>query len=462
MTNTQATSPPADRYSILIVDDDASILQLLEARLSKAGFQVWTATHGKQALQKLTEHSVDLVLSDVKMPGLSGKELLQEVTEKWPGIPVVLLTAYGDVQDAVSSMHQGAADYITKPFDGPELVERIKKLLAQAYPWAPAHTASGNGLIYGHSPAMIKLIRLIRRIAPSDISVVIEGESGTGKELVANLLHTWSSRQAGPFVVIDCGSTQPTLLESELFGHVKGAFTHAVLDKKGLIETADQGTLFLDEVGNIPSDMQTRLLRFLQERKVRKVGSTATADVNCRVLAATNADLSQMVGSGTFREDLYYRLKAVKLQVPALRQRMEDLPLLVDHFLQDISRKNNLHRLRISEAAMQVMHAYSWPGNVRELYNMLEAGALLCANGTIHPGDLQIDASMHMAAEHSPALSLAENEKQAVVKALEQTGGVRKKAAEILGISRRAIHYKIHKYKIQLGSEQGGEEEGGE
>lgn len=460
MTSTKASTPPADRYSILIVDDDSSILQLLEARLTKAGFQVWTATHGKQALQKLCEHSIDLVLSDVKMPGLSGKELLQEVTENWPGIPVVLLTAYGDVQDAVSSMHQGAADYITKPFDGPDLVKRIQNLLAQAYPWAPAQTASGTGLIYGHSPAMTKLVRLIRRIAPSDISVFIQGESGTGKELVANLLHTWSNRQAGPFVVIDCGSTQPTLLESELFGHVKGAFTHAVQDKKGLIETADQGTLFLDEVGNIPADMQTRLLRFLQERKVRKVGSTASAEVNCRVLAATNADVSHMVGSGTFREDLYYRLKAVKLHVPALRQRMEDLPLLVDHFLQDISRKNRLHRLQVSEAALQVMYAYSWPGNVRELYNMLEAGALLCSNGIIQPGDLQIDDSMYMTSQHSPALSLAENEKQAVVKALEQTGGVRKKAAQLLGISRRAIHYKIHKHKIQVGSELGrGEEE---
>ncbi len=457
MTNDQTNSPALDRYSILVVDDDPNILQLLEARLCLTGFTVWTATDGRQALEKMAEHDVDLVLSDVKMPGLSGKELLKEVTESWPGIPVVLLTAYGDVQDAVSSMHQGAADYMTKPFDGRDLVERIQNLLAKAYPWTPEGCDSSAGLVYGHSPAMNSLIRFIRRIAPSDISVLIQGESGTGKEMVANLLHNWSNRQDGPFVVIDCGSTQPSLLESELFGHVKGAFTHAVHDKKGLIETADQGTLFLDEVGNISAEMQTRLLRFLQERTVRRVGSLGSTQVNCRVLAATNADLSQMVASGSFREDLYYRLKAVKLKVPALCRRIEDLPLLVNHFLDDISRRNCMNKPHLSESAMQVMRSYSWPGNVRELYNVLEAGVLLCSNGVIQPGDLQIDREVNRA-ENNSALSLAENERQAVIRALEETGWVRKKAAQALGISRRAIHYKIRKHNIQVSSEQREEE----
>lgn len=455
MRNEQTASSTPDLYSILVVDDDPSILQLLEARLSLAGFKVWTAANGKQALEKMTEHPVDLVLSDVKMPGLSGKELLKEVTESWPGIPVVLLTAYGDIQDAVSSMHQGAADYITKPFDGQELVDRIQKLLAKAYPWTPENCDSGTGLIYGHSPAMNSLIRLVRRIAPSDISVLIQGESGTGKEMVAKLLHKWSNRQDGPLVVIDCGSTQQTLLESELFGHVKGAFTNAVQDKKGLIETANQGTLFLDEVGNISLEMQTRLLRFLQERTLRRVGSTSSSEVNCRILAATNADLSEMVASGTFREDLYYRLKAVKLKLPALRRRIEDLPVLVNHFLDNISSKNSLNRPYISETAMQVMSNYSWPGNVRELYNVLEAGVLLCSNGVIQPGDLQIDEGGSSRTENNAALSLAESEKQAVIKALEENGWVRKKAAEALGISRRAIHYKIRKHNIKISSEQG-------
>ncbi|MFW6216690.1 MAG: sigma-54-dependent transcriptional regulator, partial [Desulfohalobiaceae bacterium] len=391
-----------------------------------------------------------LVLSDVKMPGLDGKGLLKEITASWPGIPVVLLTAYGDVQDAVSSMHQGAADYMTKPFDGTELVGRIQKLLTQAYPAGPESLDADTGLVYGRSPAMTRVIRLVRRIAPSNITVLIEGESGTGKELVAQLLHKWSNRSQGPFVVLDCGSTQPTLLESELFGHVKGAFTHATQDKKGLIETADQGTLLLDEIGNVSAEMQTRLLRFIQDHTMRRVGFTSSRTVDCRVLAATNADLSEMLSSGRFREDLYYRLKALRLQIPPLRERLEDLPLLVEHFLSSISRKNSLQKPKLSQAALQRMQNYPWPGNVRELYNVLEAGALLCADGLIRPSDLQLEsADSRMNAESADSLSLAENEKQAVLKALEKSGWVRKKAAQILGISRRTLHYKIHKYNIQ-------------
>ncbi|MFW6314628.1 MAG: sigma-54-dependent transcriptional regulator [Desulfohalobiaceae bacterium] len=449
MSSNQADTNP-DSYSLLVVDDDSSILQLLQARLCSAGFQVHTASHGQEALETMAEHSVDLVLSDVKMPGLDGKGLLKEITASWPGIPVVLLTAYGDVQDAVSSMHQGAADYMTKPFDGTELVGRIQKLLAQAYPAGPESLDADTGLVYGRSPAMTRVIRLVRRIAPSNITVLIEGESGTGKELVAQLLHKWSNRSQGPFVVLDCGSTQPTLLESELFGHVKGAFTHATQDKKGLIETADQGTLLLDEIGNVSAEMQTRLLRFIQDHTMRRVGSTSSRTVDCRVLAATNADLSEMLSSGRFREDLYYRLKALRLQIPPLRERLEDLPLLVEHFLSSISRKNSLQKPKLSQAALQRMQNYPWPGNVRELYNVLEAGALLCADGLIRPSDLQLEpADSRMNAESADSLSLAENEKQAVLKALEKSGWVRKKAGQILGISRRTLHYKIHKYNIQ-------------
>ncbi len=440
------------RFSILVVDDDPSIVQVLEARLSAAGYRVFTAVNGKQALEIINEQAVDLVLSDVKMPGMDGRELLKTVTETWPGIPVILLTAYGNIADAVSSIHQGAADYIAKPFDGSELVSRINKLLTKAYPAEDVKLDSGHGLVYGKSPAMAALSRVMRRIAPSDVSVLIQGESGTGKELVAKVLHKWSNRSTGPFVVIDCGSTQPTLLESELFGHVKGAFTHAFQDKKGLIETAHKGTLFLDEIGNISAEMQTRLLRFLQDRSMRRVGDTRSIDVDCRIIAATNADLREMVGTGKFREDLYFRLKVIRLEIPPLRERAEDLPLLAEYFLEGLSKKTGIERPRISNFAMDMMLKYSWPGNVRELFNVLEAGALLCPGGVLRPEDLQLEKGLTQRSHEHKPLSLDESEKQAIIQALEKTGWVQKHAADILGISRRAIHYKIRKHNIVIGS----------
>ncbi|WP_051617386.1 sigma-54-dependent transcriptional regulator [Desulfonatronovibrio hydrogenovorans] len=443
---------PSDpgRLSILVVDDDPSIVQVLEARLGSAGYKVLTAVNGSQALEIMSSQAVDLVLSDVKMPGMDGRELLETVTETWPGIPVVLLTAYGNVSDAVSSMHQGAADYISKPFDGGELVSRINRLLARAYPEEGAALDAGQGMVLGKSPCMAALSRMMRRIAPSDVSVLIQGESGTGKELVANMLHKWSHRSDGPFVVIDCGSTQPTLLESELFGHVKGAFTHAVQDKKGLIETAHSGTLFLDEIGNISPEMQTRLLRFLQERTMRRVGDTRSIEVECRVVAATNANLPDLVRAGKFREDLYFRLKVVKLEVPPLRDRLEDLPILADYFLDSLSKKSGLERPVISDQAMDRMLGYHWPGNVRELSNVLEAGVLLCPGRMLRAEDLQLEESLTGQSLNQDPMSLDESEKQAIIRALEKTGWVQKHAADILGISRRAIHYKIKKHNISI------------
>jgi len=436
-----------DQFSILVVDDDQSILQVLEARLQGAGHRVVAVCNGMQALREMEKMPFDMVLTDVRMPGMDGKALLQEIKQCWPGVPVMLLTAYGNIPEAVQAIQQGAADYLTKPFDGHELVERIKVLLARTYPMGQGGLVEECGIVCGKSPAMSALLRMMRRVAVSHASVLIEGESGTGKELVAHALHKWSSRSQGPFVVIDCGSTQSTLLESELFGHVKGAFTHALQNKKGLIETAHKGTLFFDEIGNISPEMQTRLLRFLQERTLRRVGDTRNIEVDCRILAATNADLSQLVRAGRFREDLYYRLKVVRLEVPPLRRRMEDLPLLVEHFLSRLLVRNDAGSLEVSFSAMDRMFEHSWPGNVRELFNVLEGAALLCADGWIRPENLQLEPPFDSICTDD-LCSLQENEKKAVLRALEKADWVQKRAAEILGISRRAMHYKVRKHNI--------------
>ncbi|EGB16178.1 two component, sigma54 specific, transcriptional regulator, Fis family [Pseudodesulfovibrio mercurii] len=463
-----------DIPTILVVDDDENILQVLEARLLSAGLSPLLADRAETALEMLADESVDLIISDVKMPGMGGGGLLREVMEHWPHIPVIMLTAHGTIPDAVGSIQAGAVDYLTKPFDGKELVRRVRTRLeargetvlpgaaapapaakpaTPTAPTAPAAKSAGpRGLIGGEAPAMARFLERLERVARSTATVLLFGESGTGKEMAARILHEESPRSGGPFVVVDCGSTQPTLLESELFGHLKGSFTHAVKDKKGLIEEADGGTLFLDEIGNISPDMQARLLRFLQEGTIRRVGDTRERAVSCRVVAATNADLPGMVADGTFREDLYYRLKVVTLTIPPLRERREDLPALVDGLLDRLCARQGRPRVRISPEAMRLIEAHPWPGNVRELENALEAALVFCPGEVIEPGDLQLEAPP----EGSPAatgssLSLEDNERETIVRALEAANGVKKDAADRLGISRRAIHYKIKKYGIGEG-----------
>ncbi|MEF2230288.1 MAG: sigma-54 dependent transcriptional regulator, partial [Pseudodesulfovibrio sp.] len=378
----------------------------------------------------------------------------------WPHIPIILLTAHGTIPDAVASIQSGAADYLTKPFDGKELVRRIRRLLeaAPAPQAAPAGrkaaSAQGSpppdcGLWGGESPAMARFLERLDRVARSTANVLVFGESGTGKEKTARCLHDLSPRAGGPFVVVDCGSTPPTLLESELFGHVKGSFTHAVKDKQGLIEAADGGTLFLDEIGNISEEMQTRLLRFLQEGVIRRVGDTAERRVSCRVVAATNADLPGRVRDGSFRQDLYYRLKVVTLTIPPLRERLDDIPLLAARFAAALCREQDRPAARIEPGAMALLTAHPWPGNVRELKHALEAALVFCAGNVIAPDDLQLDPPpADFPGPEADALSLEENERRAIIRALEHADGVKKKAADALGISRRAIHYKIRKYGI--------------
>ncbi|MEJ2639123.1 MAG: sigma-54 dependent transcriptional regulator, partial [Desulfosarcinaceae bacterium] len=297
---------------------------------------------------------------------------------------------------------------------------------------------------------------VVKKVARSNVNVLVLGESGVGKERVARMLHQMSPRRKKPFVVVDCGSTPAGLLESELFGHVRGSFTHAVSDKKGLIETADKGTLFLDEIGNISPEMQTRLLRFIEDRKIRKIGDLKEIPVDCRIVAATNADLSEDIKAGRFREDLYYRLRVVTLKIPNLKERREDIPILAEHFMNTYCRQYKMDPVELPPETLRWLGDYPWPGNVRELKNAIEAGIVLCRNGRLLPEDLhqtilpepdQADAFEPESEDEAP-FSLEENERIAILRALKQTGGVQKDAAELLGISRRAIHYKIKKYDI--------------
>ena len=448
---------PTDIPTVLVVDDDENILTVLEARLLSSGLTPLLADRAETALEMLASEPVDCIVSDVKMPGMGGHGLLKEVLAHWPHVPIIMLTAHGTIPDAVGSIQAGAADYLTKPFDGKELVRRIRALLEQpASPPAdaPEPPPADHGLLGGEAPTMARFFERLERVARSTVNVLLFGESGTGKEMTARYLHERSPRANGPFVVVDCGSTPPTLLESELFGHVKGSFTHAVKDKQGLIEAADGGTLFLDEIGNISEEMQTRLLRFLQEGTIRRVGDTTERTVSCRVVAATNADLPGRVRAGTFREDLYYRLRVVTLTIPPLRDRTEDIPVLARGFVEELSREQGRPAPALAPDAMARLTAHPWPGNVRELRNALEAALVFCSDDTLAAGDLQLEEpAADSPALTGSALSLEESERQTIVRALDQAGGVKKKAADALGISRRAIHYKIKKYNIGDGAE---------
>lgn len=434
---------------VLIVDDDTSILEVLDARLSAAGFIPQKASSGPAALEILNNERVDVIVSDIKMPEMSGLQLLEKIRPNFPQLPVIFLTAYGTIPNAVDAIKAGAVDYLTKPFDGKKLVQKIEKILAAAAQVNETCPIIEGGIVWGKSAAMAELKEMLLKVAASNANVLILGESGVGKECVARMVHNSSPRKNKPYIVVDCGSTPSGILESELFGHVKGSFTHAITDKKGLIEAAHGGTLFLDEVGNISQEMQSRLLRFLEERTIRQVGAIKETDVDCRVIAATNSDLKADADEGKFRLDLYYRLKVVTLMVPPLRERQEDRPELAQFFVDTYTEENNLPRLRLPQKTLNWLQTLSWPGNVRELKNALETGIILCKNNQILPEDLQLDSqSIPLPEGTDPNFSIEQSEKEAIIRALKQTKGVKKDAAELLGISRRAIQYKTKKYDL--------------
>ncbi len=388
------------------------------------------------------------MVSDIKMPEMNGFQLLSQARSLSPGLPVILLTAYGSIPDAVKAVKSGAVEYLTKPFQGKALIKKVNSILCSAQKREPS--PGKIDLYQGKNPAMKSLYEMVHKVADSDVTALILGESGVGKGVLAQHIHKLSRRKEAPFVVVDCGSTPDTLLESELFGHAKGAFTHAVKEKKGLIEAADKGTLFLDEIGNISAEMQMRMLRFLEERAIRRVGEVKEIPVDCRVIAATNANIAEEIRAGRFREDLYYRLRVVILHIPPLRERKEDIPDLIRHCMKQFLH-NAPDTIEIPEATMNWLCRYSWPGNIRELKNALEGSLVLCRSGVLLPEDFHLtDISSHNAPiqTESAAMSLEENEKKAIIKALQQSGGIRTQAADLLGISRRSIQYKIKKYDI--------------
>ncbi len=448
----------ACKRTVLIVDDDPNVLEVLGARLSSAGYRTLKATRGFDALRHIERDAVDVMISDVKMPHMGGEELFKEARSLCPHLPVVFLTAYGTIPDAVSAVKSGAADYLEKPFDGRELVRLIERVAGGSPGDSDTETpAVEDGIFFRtRSPVMKALYGQVEKVAGSDVNVLILGQSGVGKERIAQMLHRLSPRQGGPMVVVDCGATPSNLLESELFGHVRGAFTDAIRDRKGLIESADGGTLFLDEVGNISPEMQVRLLRFLEDRKIRKVGSLKEQMVDCRIIAATNANLRTDMEAGRFREDLYYRLRVVALEVPRLKDRREDIPSLAGHFVRAFCARHKLPPLRVQPDAVHRLSQYAWPGNVREMKNVLEAAVVFSKNGRLTAEDLVFPDGCDgpglppEAMPESDGFSLEENERNAILRALQKTGGVQKKAAELLGISRRAIHYKIKKHAIRV------------
>jgi DNA-binding NtrC family response regulator len=440
---------------VLIVDDDPNVLEVLNARLLSSGYAVQKAKDGAEAVEIINNEKTDIVISDVKMPGMDGLELLNAIRAHIPEMPVIFLTAYANIPEAVQAVKSGAVDYLEKPFEGQDLVKKIQDALNTCS--VPGdedfeNVSTEGDFFWGESQAMKSLYDLVHRVAASDVNVMIAGESGVGKERVASLIHNKGPRSAKPFIVVDCGSTASGLLETELFGHAKGSFTHAISDKKGLIEAADKGTLFLDEIGNISNDMQVRLLRFLEERKIRRVGTVDPIPVDCRVISATNSDLLAAINRGGFRQDLYYRLRGLTITVPALRERKRDIPLLAYYFVSRYCNSNDLEGVTLPQETIDSLCGYQWPGNVRELKNVLEAGIVLCRDRILRPSDLQIsDLSISPGTgSDEEEFSIEKSERNTIIRALEQTGGVQKRAADLLGISRRAIHYKVRKYDIDV------------
>ena len=447
----------AGKARILVVDDEANARTALAELLRDEGYQVETAADGFKALPKLADFSPDLVLTDLKMPGLDGMELMRRSRELDPERAVVMMTAFGAIETAVTAMREGAADYLTKPLDMGELslvLERAlerRRLRAETSQLrqrlAERHRIKS---IVGQSPAMQSVFDVIMQVAPSRASVLITGESGTGKELVAAAIPEHSPRSAKPFVKLHCAALAETLLESELFGHERGAFTGAVSRRDGRFQQADGGTLFLDEIGEISPALQVKLLRFLQEHEFQRVGSGQTVKVDVRVIAATNRNLLERVKQGQFREDLYYRLNVVAIEVPALRDRPSDIPLLASHFLAKYARENDKQVIGFEDDALLRLTRYPWPGNVRELENAVERAVVVARGERVRLQDL---AQTVVTTEASPGVpvipgaKLAEIERYAILKTLEMTGGSTSRAAEVLGLSTRTIQYRLHEYQ---------------
>lgn len=425
-----------DNIDILVVDDDISHCTILQALLRGWGYNVALANSGRQALEQVREQVFDLVLCDVRMAEMDGIATLKEIKTLNPAIPVLIMTAYSSVETAVEALKTGALDYLIKPLDFDNLQATLEKALAHTHSVdaeTPAVSASQFGMV-GKSPAMQHLLSEIALVAPSEATVLIHGDSGTGKELVARAIHASSARSEKPLVTLNCAALNESLLESELFGHEKGAFTGADKRREGRFVEADGGTLFLDEIGDISPMMQVRLLRAIQEREVQRVGSNQTISVDVRLIAATHRDLAAEVNAGRFRQDLYYRLNVVAIEVPSLRQRREDIPLLANHFLQRFAERNR-KAVKALRQAMDLLIHYDWPGNIRELENAVERAVVLLTGEYISERELPLAiASTPIPLVQSQDIQpLVEVEKEVILAALEKTGGNKTEAARQLG-----------------------------
>ena len=444
--------------TILCVDDDNDILLLLENYFSKTRFNVLTADSGAQALDILDSHHCDIVLLDYQLGDINGLEVLKKIKEKEIKTDVLMLTAHSDVSLIVRAMKLGASDYILKPIDGEQLFIKVEKT-AEIHDLKKENVLLKQQLsdkhrfknIIGASVPMQQVFSIIGKVANQDNTVLIQGESGTGKELVAKAIHYNGSRAKKMFIPVDCGSISPNLIESELFGHTKGAFTGAHQKKTGLMKAAGDGTLFFDEIGELPLQMQTKLLRSLQEREIRPVGSNETEKIYARIIAATNKNLLKAVDKGEFRIDLFYRLNVVFIDLPPLRERKDDIPVLVRHFIEKFSRSQNRIE-RVDQKAMDMMMEYSWPGNVRELENCIERAFALGAQSVLKPEDLpgfSQTSSPGDASVVSTRKTLEETVKELIIKALVFTGGNKLEAARVLGVSRSSLYSKMSKYNLQ-------------
>ncbi len=455
--------------TILIVDDEKNYPMILSAVLEDAGYKALTAASGVEALDVLNSCLVDLVLTDVTMPGMSGIDLLENIKGIKPDLPVIIMTAFGSVEKAVDAMHKGAYTFISKPFENDALIAHISKALSM-YQIVQENTMLRHAMqsryqfdrIIGKSKSMQELYQVIEKVAPTNAAVLIEGESGTGKELVARAIHCNSLRKDENFVAVNCSAFAETLLESELFGHEKGAFTGAVNMKKGRFELAAKGSLFLDEIGELPMSIQVKLLRVLQEKVVERVGGTTPISVNFRLIAATNKNLEEEIQKGNFREDLYYRLNVVKAVLPPLRERREDIPLLVNHFIDKYANApDSISPVKeISKEAIQTLYDYDWSGNVRELENVVERAVILASGTTIGAGDLpgrlRADTNTEFQLQGIPkgaglAETLAAVEKSMIQRAMKMSGNVQTKAAALLGIGKSGLNQKLKKYHIETG-----------
>lgn len=448
------------KFKILIIEDEKNMVWALTNALEQEDYLVESVLRGDQALKSIEKLNPDLVLLDIKLPGLDGISVLSDIRTSNNDVPVIMMTAHGTLDTAIQSIKLGATDYLSKPFDLEEMKLTVKKALKFGKMSKEIHflrdelNKNLKDTIIGKSNVMKELLQVAERVAASDATILISGESGTGKEVIADYIYKSSDRSEMPFVKVNCGALTETLLESELFGHEKGAFTGAVGRKPGRFERAEGGTIFLDEIGEIPLSIQVKLLRILQQKEFERVGGTETLKADVRVLAATNRDLSEMVEQGTFREDLYYRLNVIPIEIPALRDRKEDIPLLLEHFFVKFASKMNREKLEIESLAMECLVNYSWKGNIRELENLVERMVILSKGGIISIDDLPKEIKVKEN-QDSPfylpdsGIKLDEVEKDLILQAMKRTNYNQTHAAKLLGISRHTLLYRLDKYNIK-------------